>query len=103
METDRREFIKGIGVAGLAAFASGAANRVEAKAAARSSKDGGTSWTEMFLDNVLLESTPGVSRRLHPAKKHLLNPVIRCERWCDGAYMQPYTTMYDEDEKLFKM
>ncbi len=103
METDRREFIKGVGVAGLAAFASGAANRVEAKAAARSSNDGGTSWTEMFLDNELLESTPGVSRRLHPAKKHLLNPVIRCERWCDGAYMQPYTTMYDEEEKLFKM
>ena len=59
--------------------------------------------TELFLDNQMLEATPGVSRRLHPAKKHLLNPIIRCDRWCDGAYMQPYTTMYDEDEKLFKM
>ena len=59
--------------------------------------------TELFLDNQLLEATPGVSRRLHPAKKHLLNPVVRCERWCDGDYMQPYTTMYDEEEKLFKM
>jgi len=59
--------------------------------------------TELFLDNQMLEATPGVSRRLHPAKKHLLNPVIRCDRWCDGDYMEPYTTMYDEEEKLFKM
>lgn len=59
--------------------------------------------TELFLDNQLLEATPGVSRRLHPAKKHLLNPVVRCDRWCDGEYMQPYTTLYDEEERLFKM
>ena len=59
--------------------------------------------TELFLDNQMLEATPGVSRRLHPPKKHLLNPVIRCDRWCDGDYMEPYTTMYDEEEKLFKM
>lgn len=59
--------------------------------------------TELFLDNVMLEATPGVSRRLHPAKKHLLNPVIRCDRWCDGQYLQPYSTMYDAHEKLFKM
>ena len=59
--------------------------------------------TELFLDNQMLEATPGVSRRLHPAKKHLLNPVIRCDRWCDGQYMEAYTTMYDDEEKLFKM
>lgn len=60
-------------------------------------------WTELFLDNELIEATPGVSRRLHPAKKHLSNPVVRCDRWCDGEYMEPYTTLYDEEEKLFKM
>jgi len=59
--------------------------------------------TEMFLDNLMIEANPGVSRRLHPAKKHLLNPVIRCNRWCEGDYMEPYTTLYDEEEKLFKM
>ena len=59
--------------------------------------------TELFLDNQLLEATPGVSRKLHPAKKHLLNPVIRPERWCEGTYLEPYTTMYDAEEKLFKM
>ncbi len=59
--------------------------------------------TELFLDNQLLEVTPGVSRRLHKPKKHLLNPVVRCERWCDGNNLQPYTTMYDPEDKLFKM
>src|SRR5262249_50073531 len=59
--------------------------------------------TELFLDNHLLEMTPGVSRRLHPAKKHLLNPVVRREYWWEGDFLQPYTTMYDRKEKLFKM
>jgi hypothetical protein len=59
--------------------------------------------TEPFLDNQRLEATPGVSRRLHPAKKHVLNPVIRPERWCEGTYIEPYTTMYDAEEKLFKL
>jgi hypothetical protein len=51
----------------------------------------------------MLEVTPGVSRKLLQPKKHLLNPVVRCERWCDGDYIEPYTTMYDEEDKLFKM
>ena len=59
--------------------------------------------TELFLDNTLLEMTPGVSRRLHQPKKHLLNPVVRCDRWCEGNNLQPYTTMYDKEDKLFKM
>ncbi len=59
--------------------------------------------TELFLDNQLLEVTPGVSRRLHRPKKHLLNPVVRSERWWEGNYIEPYTTMYDAEDKLFKM
>jgi hypothetical protein len=39
----------------------------------------------------------------HPAKKHLLNPVIRPQRWCEGTYLEPYTTMYDDEEKRFKL
>jgi hypothetical protein len=59
--------------------------------------------TELFLDNNLLEVTPGVSRRLHQPQKHVLNPVVRCDRWCDGKNVEPYTTMYDPEDKLFKM
>jgi hypothetical protein len=57
----------------------------------------------LFLDNHLLEVTPGVSRRLHQPTKHLLNPIIRADRWWEGNQLLPYTTMYDRDEKLFKM
>ena len=59
--------------------------------------------TELFLDNDMIEVTPGVSRRLHPPKKHLLNPVVRRDRWWENTYLQPYCTMYDTEEKLFKM
>ncbi len=59
--------------------------------------------TELLLDNAMIEVTPGVSRRLHKPKKHLLNPVVGCDRWCEGNNIQPYTTMYDNEDKLFKM
>jgi len=61
------------------------------------------SMTELFLDNEMIESTPGVSRRLHPPRKHLANPVVRRSRWWENTYAQPYCTMYDHEDKLFKM
>ena len=75
----------------------------------RTSKDGQNNpvkpafTTELFLDNAMIEVTPGVSRRIHKPKKHLLNPVVGCDRWCEGNNIQPYTTMYDSEDKLFKM
>ena len=59
--------------------------------------------TELFLDNTFIEETPGVFRRLHPPRKHRLNPVVRCDRWWENTYAQPYCTMYDAEAKLFKM
>lgn len=59
--------------------------------------------TELFLDNQMIEVAPGISRRLHQPKKHPANPVVRCDRWCDGHIIQPYTTMYDDEDQLFKM
>jgi len=102
VETNRRTFIK---AAGAAMFAAGEtlAPNTASLAFSKGDESRVPYWTELFLDNQMLEATPGVSRRLHPAKKHPLNPVIRCDRWCDCDYMQPYTTMYDEEEKLFKM
>ncbi len=105
MHTDRREFFRLTGAAGAGLIAAGGIPAVGEAAALPGHKDGTKAAfaTELFLDNQLIEVTPGVSRRLHPAKKHLLNPVVRCERWCDGNIIQPYTTMYDEEDKLFKM
>jgi hypothetical protein len=104
VKTDRRSFIKTAGATGAAVFLAGETSAHEGAApASRRDENGLADLTELFLDNEMLEATPGVSRRLHPAKKHLLNPVVRCDRWCDGQYMEPYTTMYDPQEKLFKM
>lgn len=106
MNNDRRHFLKTAGLMGAGMFAAGPTVVHSNEAAKTSALKEGTRpafTTELFLDNDLLEATPSVSRRLHQPKKHLLNPVIQCERWCDGNIIQPYTTMYDEDDKLFKM
>jgi hypothetical protein len=102
METTRRTFLQTAGAALVAAGKTDAQPRASNASQPATGKSAPFT-TELFLDNQRLEATPGVSRRLHPAKKHLLNPVVRCDRWCDGEYIEPYTTMYDADEKLFKM
>ncbi|MBT4868285.1 MAG: hypothetical protein HON53_24525 [Planctomycetaceae bacterium] len=106
MQTDRREFIKlsGAAGAGLIAVGGSAANNKAALLASSQKEVAETAFmTELFLDNKMIEAAPGVSRRLHQPRKHLLNPVVRCDRWCDGNIIQPYTTMYDQEDKLFKM
>jgi hypothetical protein len=106
MKTNRRSFIKLAGAAGAGLVAAGSGSAAAEPASvppdANNAKET-AAMTELFLDNEMLEVTPGVARRLHPAKKHLLNPVVRCDRWCDGNNIQPYTTMYDPQDKLFKM
>ncbi|MCH9656520.1 MAG: hypothetical protein K0U86_03325 [Planctomycetes bacterium] len=106
MNTDRREFIKLTGAAGAGLIAlGGISNQTKASLPSGNPKEETDAdfITELFLDNEMIEVTPGVSRKLHQPKKHLLNPVVRCDRWCDGNIIQPYTTMYDPEDKLFKM
>jgi hypothetical protein len=108
MKTDRRVFFKLAATA--CAAGSGLVRVVDAAGHQRPavSKNAGdtantSSITELFLDNQMLEVTPGVSRKLHPPQKHPLNPVVRPTRWCEGNYIEPYTTMYDPEDRLFKM
>lgn len=106
MKAHRRSFLQAAGLTGATLLAPGKfglSSPMVSAADASSGAPGASLRFEMFLDNRLLESTPGVTRKLHPPKKHLLNPVVRCDRWCDGNYLEPYTTMYDEEEQLFKM
>ncbi len=99
MKTSRRDFfrIAGAGSAGLMAASQMAADLQAAQ------PEPADCTIELFLDNNQVEMSPGVSRRLHPARKHPLNPVVRRDRWCEGNNIQPYTTMYDHQDKLFKM
>jgi hypothetical protein len=87
MVTNRRAFIQAAGAAGAALFVSKTSSAAAAAPPVDRSEPASRApcMTELFLDNQLLEATPGVSRKLHPAKKHLLNPVIRPERWCEGT------------------
>jgi hypothetical protein len=106
MKTNRRGFMTIAGAAGAGLI--GAPDLPGGDQVSASPRDGeairsAPFVTELFLDNEWLEVTPGVSRRLHHPKKHLLNPVVRSERWCEGNIIQPYTTMYDPEDKLFKM
>jgi hypothetical protein len=106
MKTHRRSFLKLAGAAGAGLIAVGrTSGNEEVVPVAGGPKDAKEPafTTELFLDNQMLEATPGVSRRLHLPKKHALNPVVRCDRWCEGNNIQPYTTMYDNEDKLFKM
>src|SRR5579863_2260284 len=106
MKTSRRSFVKVAGVASAGMIAGGIASGNDDVMPPTSSERDVTKngfMTELFLDNHLIEVTPGVSRRLHPPRKYVLNPVVRRDRWWEGDFLQPYTTMYDEEEKLFKM
>src|SRR6266446_3555745 len=106
MKTNRRGFLELAGAAGAGLMAvrrNSANDEVSPDTDSPTDASAAAFMTELFLDNHLIEVTPGVSRRLHQPKKHLLNPVVRCDRWCDGNNIQPYTTMYDKEDKLFKM
>lgn len=59
--------------------------------------------TELFLDDELIEMTASVTRKIHQPRKHRLNPVIRPEEWWEGDCIMPLATLYDPEEKLFKM
>lgn len=105
MTIHRRGFLKLAGASGAGLFAGRGliANETPTPAPRAQPAANDAFMTELFLDNQMIAESPGVSRRLHKPKKHLLNPVVRCERWCDGNDIQPYTTMYDSEDKLFKM
>src|ERR1700722_614280 len=109
MPIDRREFLKSAVTAGAGRVAPVSVLPFAARgdgprpSTTSNGATDATSLTELFLDNTMIEVTPGVSRRLNPPQKHPLNPVVRPERWCEGNYIEPYTTMYDREDKLFKM
>ena len=77
METDRRRFFKLAGAAGAGIIAVGGTSAGGEVVPPASSQEDATETaftTELFLDNQLLEVTPGVSRRLHQAKKTSVEP-----------------------------
>ncbi len=59
---------------------------------------------QLFIDQVLVRSTERVWFRLHPAQKHVSNPLLKAERPWEGWRLEIYgSVLYDEDERVFKM
>ena len=59
---------------------------------------------QLFIDQVLVRSSQGVSFTLHPARKHPDNPLIKVDKPWEGWRLEIYgSVIYDEEEKLFKM
>jgi hypothetical protein len=58
---------------------------------------------QLFLDDYIIASNDGVTRRVNPVVKHPANPVIRPEEgWEPGGYVFYGSVIYDKEENLYK-
>jgi hypothetical protein len=58
---------------------------------------------QLFLDNFLIASCEGVTRRVCPVAKHPANPVIRpTELWEPEGYITYGSVIYDAEERVYK-
>ena len=60
--------------------------------------------TQLFVDQVLVRDTKGVSLTLHQATKHPANPLMKVDKPWEGWRILIFgSVLYDEDEHIFKM
>jgi len=58
---------------------------------------------QLFLDDYLIASCEGVTRRVCPVAKHPANPVIRpTESWEPRGYITYGSVIYDAEERIYK-
>src|SRR5688572_412658 len=59
--------------------------------------------SHLFVDDQLMASKGGLSRKLHPARR-LDSPVLEPDRPWEGQRINIYgTVLYDSSERLFRM
>lgn len=60
---------------------------------------------QLLIDDFVIEDTTGLTRRLHPFKKHPRNPVFQAQVPWEEGWADPFmsTVTYDRDERCFKM
>ena len=62
------------------------------------------SQAQLFVDQMVVRSTDKVTFRLHPARKHPANPLVRADQPWEGWGLSLYgNVIFDEAEKRFKM
>ena len=59
--------------------------------------------TQLMVDDLVIETRTGVSRRLHPLTKHPANPILRPDRPWEDRYAAPVAVLYDRSERVYKM
>ncbi len=60
---------------------------------------------QLLIDDFVIEKMTGLTRRLHPFKKHPRNPVFQAQVPWEEGWADPFmsTVIYDRDERCFKM
>ncbi len=59
---------------------------------------------QLFVDQVLVRETQGISFTLHPAREHPENPLVKADQPWEGWRLEIYgNVIHDEEENLFKM
>ena len=58
---------------------------------------------QLFIDDLIVEATNGITRVLNRPRKHAGNPVLKPERDWEGNFISPSSVIYDQDEGLLKM
>ena len=59
---------------------------------------------QLFVDQVLVRETQGISFTLHPAREHPENPLLKADQPWEGWRLEIYgNVIFDEEERLFKM
>ena len=60
--------------------------------------------TQLFVDQMLVQSMDKVTFTLHPARKHRANPLVMADQPWEGWAVEILgSVIFDEQEKLFKM
>ena len=60
--------------------------------------------TQLFLDDDIVESRTGLTRRLHSVKKHASNPVLAKSSPFEGKHLSLWSpVLWDPEEKLYKL
>lgn len=79
-----------------------AADPVAPKSAVSPVQIGST--TQLFVDQLLVRSAENISYRLHEARKHPGNPLIKADQSWEGWRIGLYgNVLYDEERKIFRL
>lgn len=60
---------------------------------------------QLLIDDLIIENSSGLTRRLHPFKKYPRNPVFHAQVPWEEGWADPFmsTVIYDSSERCFKM